>query len=68
MKLKSGETIPAEVVIIGVGVAPETTYLKESGWELERDGSVQVDRTFAVKGRENIYAVGAYIAKLETKF
>ena len=36
----------------------ESTYLKESGWELERDGSVAVDQNFAVKGRQNIYAIG----------
>ena len=51
--------IDADVVILGVGVAPETTYLKDSGWQLERDGSVLVDETFAVHGRQNLYAIGA---------
>jgi len=58
VKLKSGETLAAEVVILGVGVAPETTYLKESGWNLEQDGSVLVDKNFAVVGHEHLYAVG----------
>jgi hypothetical protein len=50
--------VPADVVVCGVGVAPETTYLKESGWQLERDGSVGVDEYFAVKGQQQVYAVG----------
>ncbi|KZV96051.1 rhodocoxin reductase [Exidia glandulosa HHB12029] len=58
IKLKDGEIIPAEVVILGVGVAPETTYLKNSGWQLEKDGSLVVDKNFAVKGVPNAYAVG----------
>lgn len=58
IKLKGGEVVPAEVVILGVGVSPETTYLKESGWQLEKDGSLAVDKNFAVKGVPNAYAVG----------
>ncbi|EJD51818.1 hypothetical protein AURDEDRAFT_111417 [Auricularia subglabra TFB-10046 SS5] len=58
IKLKSGEVIPAEVVVLGVGVYPETTYLKESGWTLEKDGSVSVDKNFAVTGQQDVYAVG----------
>lgn len=64
IKLKGGEVVPAEVVVCGVGVAPETTYLKESGWDLEKDGSVSVDQNFAVKGQSNVYAVGSCILTL----
>ncbi|KAH7106851.1 hypothetical protein BKA62DRAFT_611672 [Auriculariales sp. MPI-PUGE-AT-0066] len=58
IQLKGGDFVPAEVVICGVGVAPETTYLKESGWNLDKDGGVTVDQNFAVQGQTNIYAVG----------
>ncbi|KAL7276196.1 Apoptosis-inducing factor 1 [Rhizina undulata] len=56
--LKGGEKIEADLVILGVGVAPATDYLKNSGIELEKDGSVQVDDCFRIKGVENAYAVG----------
>lgn len=53
-----GQTIPADVVIMGVGVAPATEFLKKSGLKLEKDGGVLVDEFLKVKGRENIYAIG----------
>ncbi len=37
--LASGETIPADVVIVGIGVSPATTWLESSGLTL-RDGVV----------------------------
>jgi pyruvate/2-oxoglutarate dehydrogenase complex dihydrolipoamide dehydrogenase (E3) component len=56
--LKSGENIPADLVILGVGVAPATEYLKASGIKLEEDGSVAVDDHWRIKGMEDAYAVG----------
>lgn len=53
-----GETVPADVVIMGVGVAPATEFLKKSGLQLEKDGGVLVDEYLRVKGRENVYAIG----------
>lgn len=55
--------IPAQVVILGVGVSPATDYLKESpGFpELCKDGSVAVDKSLRVKGlskESNIFACG----------
>ena len=58
IKLKGGETIPAEVVIIAVGIGPATEFLKESGIRLERDQSVKVDKYLRVKGVEDMYATG----------
>ena len=41
--LANGETLKADVIVMGVGVRPATDFLKEAGWQLERDGSLRVD-------------------------
>lgn len=56
--LKSGENLEADLVVLGVGVAPATEYLKASGIKLEADGSVAVDDHWRVKGVDDAYAVG----------
>jgi len=56
--LKSGENLEADLVILGVGVAPATEYLKASGIKLEDDGSVAVDDHWRIKGVDDAYAVG----------
>lgn len=56
IELKDGTLIPADVVIMAVGVAPQTSYLKD--FSLEKDGSVQVDSYLRVKGFKNIFACG----------
>lgn len=58
-----GETLPADFVIMGVGVAPATAYLKESGFELERDGGIKVDEYFRVPGTQDVYAIGIPILR-----
>jgi len=58
IKLKSGESIPADVVILAVGIGPATEFLKESGFTLERDGSLSVDKFMRVKGVQDVYATG----------
>ena len=54
-------TLQADVVVMGVGVAPATEYLKSSkGFEqvLERGGGVYVDEFLQVKGVPDVYAIG----------
>ena len=63
VKSSSGQeiTLDADVVIMGVGVAPATEYLKASkGFEgvLDRSGGVTVDELLRVKGLESVYAIG----------
>lgn len=58
VQLKGGETVEADFVILGVGVAPATEYLKKSGISLEEDGSVSVDNHWRIEGVEDAYAVG----------
>lgn len=56
--LKGGESVEADFVVLGVGVAPATEYLKNSGIKLEEDGSVSVDNHWRIEGVEDAYAVG----------
>lgn len=58
----NGTTLEADVVIMGVGVAPATEYLKSSpGFDLDRTGAVTVDEFLRVKGLDNVYAIGTLI-------
>jgi pyruvate/2-oxoglutarate dehydrogenase complex dihydrolipoamide dehydrogenase (E3) component len=61
--LKGGQTIPADVVIMAVGVGPATEFLRESGITLERNGAIKVDKYLRVKGVEDVYAAGCTFAK-----
>ena len=54
VRLGDGEVVPADVVIVGIGVSPATAWLAESGLEL-RDGIVCTDTLRAAPG---IYAAG----------
>lgn len=56
----NGQTIPADVVIMGVGVKPATQWLDGSGIPLEQDGGIKVDQLLRVHGYENdgLFAVG----------
>ncbi|KAJ7454778.1 hypothetical protein FB451DRAFT_1279347 [Mycena latifolia] len=64
----NGETLPCDLVIMGVGVAPATQFLKDSGMPLERDGGVKVDENMKVPGYTDVYAVGdiAHYPQAET--
>jgi NADPH-dependent 2,4-dienoyl-CoA reductase/sulfur reductase-like enzyme/nitrite reductase/ring-hydroxylating ferredoxin subunit len=52
--LESGEKLPADLVIVGIGVAPATSILH--GVELGKDGSVTVDEH--LMAAEGVYAAG----------
>jgi NAD(P)H-nitrite reductase large subunit len=59
VKLKDGASIEADLVVLGVGVAPATDYLRNNkSVDLEKDGSLHVDETFHVKGLEDVFAIG----------
>lgn len=63
----NGETLPADFIIMGVGVAPATDFLKGL-IELEADGSVKVDEYLrAIKtppGVKGVFAIGEMIVNL----
>lgn len=59
VKLKDGTEIPADLVILGIGVAPATEYLKDNpSVKLEKDGGLRVNKHFAVEGLSDVYAIG----------
>lgn len=57
----NGTTLLCDFVIMGVGVAPATEFLKGSGIEIEKDGGIRVDQHLRVKtgpDTQNVYAIG----------
>ena len=52
--LESGESISADLVVVGIGVKPATEFLLPM--DLLPDGSVKVDEYF--RAREDVYAAG----------
>lgn len=58
VKLKSGTTLAADMVIEGIGVIPATGFLKDAGLrQHEKDGSLLVDNELRTSD-ENIFAAG----------
>ncbi|EPX73286.1 apoptosis-inducing factor Aif1 [Schizosaccharomyces octosporus yFS286] len=55
--LKDGQILPAEVVVLAVGVKPNLSYIADHV-QLEKDGGVKVDKNCRVQGLEDVYAVG----------
>lgn len=56
--LKDGTKLDADVVIEGVGIKPATGYLQDTGIELNKDGSVNTDEAFRLKGVDDVFAIG----------
>jgi NADPH-dependent 2,4-dienoyl-CoA reductase/sulfur reductase-like enzyme/rhodanese-related sulfurtransferase len=57
VRLKSGETLPAEIVILGVGVRPENKLAVEAGLAVGPRGGIRVSDRLATSDPD-IYAVG----------
>ena len=60
----NGTMIQADFVIMGVGVTPATSFLKESGIQIEKDGGVKVDQYLRVQSgpdTNDVYAIGIYV-------
>ncbi|XP_071946293.1 apoptosis-inducing factor 3-like [Antedon mediterranea] len=55
--LKDGQTIAADVCVVGIGVTPSTEFLKDSGVVMNDRGAVIVDKTMKTN-KDNIYAAG----------
>ncbi|QKG58241.1 FAD-dependent oxidoreductase [Hymenobacter sp. BRD128] len=55
VQLKTGQLLPAEVVVLGVGVRPATDFLAQA-FALEKDGGLAVDAF--LQAAENVYAAG----------
>lgn len=55
VQLKSGATVPADAVVLGVGVRPATDFLA-AAFPLEKDGGLPVDAY--LQAAPNVYAAG----------
>jgi NADPH-dependent 2,4-dienoyl-CoA reductase/sulfur reductase-like enzyme/rhodanese-related sulfurtransferase len=57
VRLKSGRTLPADLVILGVGVRPENKLAVEAGLQVGPRGGIRVNEHLQTSD-PNIYAVG----------
>ncbi len=58
VQLTDGTTVPADLVVVGIGAAPATGWLRDSGLTLHpRDGGVVCDATLWA-GAPGVYAAG----------
>ncbi len=57
VKLSTGREIEADLVMLAIGVRPNTKLAKEAGLELNQRGAVIVD-SFMKTSHDNIYAAG----------
>jgi NADPH-dependent 2,4-dienoyl-CoA reductase/sulfur reductase-like enzyme/nitrite reductase/ring-hydroxylating ferredoxin subunit len=55
VQLKAGKTLPADVVVLGVGVRPATDFLKDA-FDLENDGGLSVNAQ--LQAAPQVYAAG----------
>ncbi len=55
--LQSGKTVDTDLVILSVGVRPESTLAREAGLELGMKGAIKVD-SHMLTNDPNIYAIG----------
>lgn len=55
--LQSGKTVPAQAVILSIGVAPNTQLAREAGLELNEAGYIKVNHHYQTNDPD-IYAVG----------
>ena len=58
--LKDGTALPADLVILGVGVRPATDFLRDNkSITLEKDGSIKTTSHFLVPGlQDSVFAIG----------
>jgi NADPH-dependent 2,4-dienoyl-CoA reductase/sulfur reductase-like enzyme len=58
VELDDGDVVPADLVVVGIGVTPATGWLKGSGVELhERDSGLCCDKTLST-GLPGVYGAG----------
>lgn len=56
---------PADVVVLGIGVQPETTLARAAGLPLGERGGLLTDLSMRVRGHENIWAGGDCVEVLD---
>ena len=61
VKLANGKTIQADLVILGTGVQPATSFLKSSGVDIDQSGAVTCD-TFLKTSNKDVFAAGDIVS------
>ncbi|MGK5733529.1 FAD-dependent oxidoreductase [Streptomyces sp. URMC 124] len=56
---------PADVVVLGLGVRPETALARAAGLPLGASGGLLTDRSMRVRGHENVWAGGDCVEVLD---
>jgi NADPH-dependent 2,4-dienoyl-CoA reductase/sulfur reductase-like enzyme len=54
----AGETIAADIVILGIGVRPNSALAEAAGLPLGESGGIRVDRSLGVLGHDGVWAGG----------
>ncbi len=57
VRTEKGENIDADILLVSIGVRPNTEFLKSSGFELSERGAIDVDEHMMTY-IENVYAAG----------
>nr|XP_023017973.1 apoptosis-inducing factor 3-like [Leptinotarsa decemlineata] len=57
VELVDGTSIPADLLIVGIGITLNTTFLKDSGIEIQQNGSIETDQYLQTNIPE-VYAGG----------
>lgn len=57
VELKSGKKVNAQVVVMAIGVSPETSLARDAGLEIGETGGIKVDHNYLTNDKD-IYAVG----------
>jgi len=55
--LESGKKVEADVIVMAIGVSPETDLAKQAGLEIGKTGAMKVDQNYRTIDKD-IYAVG----------
>ncbi|MFD5103505.1 FAD-dependent oxidoreductase [Streptomyces albidochromogenes] len=61
----NGETYPADVVVLGIGVEPETALARDAGLPVGSYGGLVTDLSMRVAGHENVWAGGDCVEVLD---
>ncbi|KAK5971241.1 Pyridine nucleotide-disulfide oxidoreductase [Trichostrongylus colubriformis] len=59
--ITSGDTVPADVVVVAIGVKPPTDWLRDTPVELDENGFIKVDCNFKTTAK-NVYAIGDVVS------
>ena len=57
VRTSDGDTVPADLVLVGIGVQPNTEFVREAGLEVDDGGGIDVDAGLRTSAPE-VYAAG----------